>query len=101
MSQQRNTMVRKLSLPLSKAILVICLLSRTLCAQTPLSSPPKADSTVILNARVADGTGRPLRKASVRIVGDHIARIGNFKPEDRDRVVDAKGLVLAPGFIDI
>jgi len=94
-------MIRKLSLRLSKAMFVICLLSRTLCAQTPPASPPKADSTVILNARVADGTGESLRKANVRIVGDRIARIGNFKPEHKDRVIDAKGLVLAPGFIDI
>src|SRR5882724_10504040 len=101
MPRQRNTMIRKLSLRLSKAMFVICLLSRTLCAQTPPASPPKADSTVILNARVADGTGKSLRKANVRIVGDRIARIGNFKPEHKDRVIDAKGLVLAPGFIDI
>jgi N-acyl-D-amino-acid deacylase len=36
---------------------------------------------------VADGTGKPLRKANVRIIGDLL--------------VEAKGLVLAPGFIDI
>src|SRR6267143_524519 len=101
MSRQRNTVICNLSLPVSKAMFVICLLSHTLCAQTPPASPPKADSTVILNARVADGTGKSLRKTNVRIVGDRIAQIGNFKPEHKDRVIDAKGLVLAPGFIDI
>ena len=87
--------------PFLNASLVICLLSGALGAQTPPASSPNGESTVILNARVADGTGKPLRKASVRIVGDHIVRIGNFKPEHKDRVIDAKGLVLAPGFIDI
>src|SRR6267143_1279708 len=101
MSRQRNTVICNLSLPVSKAMFVICLLPHTLCAQTPPASPPKADSTVILNARVADGTGKSLRKTNVRIVGDRIAQIGNFKPEHKDRVIDAKGLVLAPGFIDI
>jgi N-acyl-D-aspartate/D-glutamate deacylase len=58
-------------------------------------------STIIINAQVADGTGAPLRKANVRITDDRIAAIGDFKPAASDRVIDAEGLVLAPGFIDI
>src|SRR6185436_19434208 len=58
-------------------------------------------STVIVNAQVADGTGAPLRKESVRITDDRIAAIGTFEPARGDEVIDAKGLVLAPGFIDI
>jgi len=58
-------------------------------------------STVIINAQVADGTGTPLRKASVRITDDRIAAIGDFKPSADDGVIDAQGLVLAPGFIDV
>lgn len=93
--------MRKWTSPLSKAMLMICLFSRILCAQTLPAPSPNDQPTVIVNARVADGTGKPLRKASVRIVGDHIVRIGDFKPEKNDRIIDAKGLVLAPGFIDI
>ena len=63
--------------------------------QTPLPT------TVILNAKVADGTGAPLRNANVRISGDHIVRVGDFKPDKDERTIDAKGLVLAPGFVDI
>jgi N-acyl-D-amino-acid deacylase len=62
--------------------------------------PPRA-STLILNAQIADGTGAPLRMANLRIVGKRIARIGDIKPASGDRVMDARGLVLAPGFIDL
>lgn len=58
-------------------------------------------TVVILNAQLVDGTGKPPRKGNVRITGDHIAKIGNFRPTKREEVIDAKGLVLAPGFIDI
>jgi N-acyl-D-amino-acid deacylase len=65
------------------------------------SSQDKSPSTVIINAQVADGTGAPLRDLSVRISGDRIVTVGNFKPNKDEQIIDAKGLVLAPGFIDI
>jgi N-acyl-D-amino-acid deacylase len=58
-------------------------------------------STVIVNAQVADGTGAPLQQVNLRIEGDRIAEVGKFKPRKGERVIDAPGLVLAPGFIDI
>ena len=64
-------------------------------------SQQKPESTVILNAEVADGTGGPLRKVTVRISDDRIVNVGDFKPKEGERTLDAKGLVLSPGFIDI
>jgi N-acyl-D-amino-acid deacylase len=61
----------------------------------------KSATTVIINAQIADGTGGPLRKANVRISGDRIVTIGSFKPKNGEQTIDAKGLVLSPGFIDI
>src|SRR5262249_55844322 len=62
------------------------------------ATPPK--TFVIVGADVADGSGGPLFKANVRVVGDRIGRIGDFQPDSGEQVIDGKGLVLAPGFID-
>lgn len=55
----------------------------------------------VVGARVADGSGGPLTAATVEVCGDTISRVGAFAPAAGDRVVDGRGLVLAPGFIDI
>ena len=96
-------MIRKLSSPLLNAILLVCLSASAVHAQTPPVAERKVrvKTTVIINAQVADGTGKRLRKANVRLYGDRILRVGDFKPEKGERVIDAKGFVLAPGFIDI
>jgi N-acyl-D-amino-acid deacylase len=78
---------------------LFALLALSFVSSAIAQTPPQP--IVIVGAKIADGTGAPLRKASVRIVGDRIARIGRFKPEKGDRVINAEGLVLAPGFIDI
>ena len=59
-----------------------------------------AASVLIVNAVVVDGTGAPRRPAAVRLNGDRIAQVGALSLAPGETVVDAKGLVLAPGFID-
>ena len=59
-----------------------------------------AASVLIVNALVVDGTGAPRRAAAVRVRGDRIAEVGALTPAPGESVFDAKGLVLAPGFID-
>lgn len=63
---------------------------------------PQGDSTSLLIAggTVIDGTGARGRRADVRIVGDTIAEVGNLTPRAGERVIDARGLAVAPGFID-
>ena len=54
----------------------------------------------IVNGRIIDGTGNPWYRGNLWISGDTIAAIGGPKGE-ADRVIDAHGMVVAPGFIDI
>lgn len=49
---------------------------------------------------VIDGTGAPGRPADVAVEGGRIAAVGPGLPGQADRVIDATGLVVAPGFID-
>jgi len=79
----------------------VLLLSAIAFAGVLASSQEKSASTVIFNGQVADGTGAPLRKVNVRISDDRIVRVGEFQPQKGEVLIDAKGLVLAPGFIDI
>lgn len=56
---------------------------------------------VITNARIVDGTGAPARVADVGLRNGRIARIGRIAPAEARQRLDATGLVLAPGFIDV
>ncbi len=64
-----------------------------------------ADTTVLItNGRVVDGTGNPWFFGDVALSGDRIAAIapaGRFDPAHAAEVVDAAGMVVCPGFIDI
>ena len=57
-------------------------------------------SSLIVRALLVDGTGAPAQQASVRIEGDRIVGLGDLAPLPSETVIDAGGLVLAPGFID-
>jgi N-acyl-D-amino-acid deacylase len=57
---------------------------------------------ILKNGFVVDGTGAPWYKADIAIDGEIISDIGHDLPASKsDKVIDAKGLVVAPGFIDM
>jgi len=71
-------------------------------AQKSSPSPPRADFDVIIQGgTVYDGTGAEPRQIDVAIRGDRIAALGDFKSAKAKTVVDAKGLAVAPGFINM
>lgn len=56
---------------------------------------------VILNGTVYDGSGEKPYTADIGIIGDQIAEIGHLSRSASKRKVEAKGLAVAPGFIDM
>ena len=58
-------------------------------------------SILIRGGSLIDGTGRPARIADLRIRGHRIVAIGELRPRRGEVVIEARGKVVAPGFIDI
>ncbi|MBM3994967.1 MAG: D-aminoacylase [Planctomycetes bacterium] len=86
-------MRRWLMLPL----LALCLL--IIPITTAAQDEPEFD-LVIRNGNIVDGTGNPWFHADVAITGNKIVALGRIDRNGK-RVIDAKGLVVAPGFIDM
>jgi len=56
---------------------------------------------VIANGHIIDGTGSPWYAGDVAITSGRIAAIGNLAHASRKRTIDAHGMIVAPGFIDM
>ena len=56
---------------------------------------------LIRNGHVVDGTGNPWFAADVAVSGDRVAAIGDLREAHAKREIDAKGRIVAPGFIDM
>ncbi len=68
-------------------------------ARTPRPSPPL--DILILHGHVVDGTGNPWIAADVGIRAGRIVAIGDLRGAQARRTLDATGLVVAPGFVDM
>jgi len=55
---------------------------------------------IVRNGRVVDGTGRPAFMAEVAVRDGRIVRVGNVAGT-ASRTIDARGMIVAPGFIDL
>jgi N-acyl-D-amino-acid deacylase len=68
----------------------------------PLSAQRRATFDIIIRGgTVYDGTGRPGARADVGIRGDRIAAIGNLASATAATIIDASGMAVAPGFINM
>src|SRR2546430_16924938 len=65
------------------------------------TSKPQSFDVIIKGGTIYDGTGRAPVKADVGIKGDRIAAVGNLSRANAPTIVDANGLAVAPGFINM
>jgi N-acyl-D-amino-acid deacylase len=70
-------------------------------AFVPLSAGAQQYDLLIVGGQVIDGTGNPWRYADVGVRDGRIVAVGDLSGTSADRVIDARGKVVAPGFIDI
>ena len=66
-----------------------------------LHTQQPAFDLLIRNARVYDGMGNPWIRADVGVAGDRITAVGTLDQAVAKRTIEANGLSLAPGFIDV
>ena len=92
---------------LSLAIWLVCALSLAMGVSfaadnaKPRSASGVVYDVVIVNGKVIDGSGNPWFYADVAVKGGKIVKIGRVDPKSGKKVIDAKGLAVSPGFIDL
>lgn len=75
-----------------------------LCVLTLLSALPASAADfdlLIQNGKIVDGSGTPWYYGDLAIQGGRISAIGRLDPKRAERVLDARGMIVAPGFIDM
>jgi len=73
----------------------------TLSLNPPARSAQASFDVIIRGGTVYDGTGAPGRRADVGIQGDRIGAIGDLTSVQATSIIDATGLAVAPGFINM
>jgi N-acyl-D-amino-acid deacylase len=87
------------SLPVLVASVAVAL-NAAVPAQQPGAMRPDYD-VLVTGGRVLDGSGNPWFAADIAISGDRIVAVGQLAGAKAGTIIDASGLIVAPGFIDV
>ena len=85
------------------AVCCVALANVLVCATAVFAqlNQSSAYDFIIKNGRIIDGSGNPWVSGDIAISDDRIAKIGKLENSSAKRVIDAHGLIVAPGFIDM
>jgi N-acyl-D-amino-acid deacylase len=87
--------------PVAITFLLLTAFTTLAPSQEKTPAPDAPYDLVIKNGKIVDGTGNPWYYGDVALRGNKIAALGKIPPRPAKREIDAKGLIVAPGFIDM
>jgi N-acyl-D-amino-acid deacylase len=78
-----------------------CLLLFLLVLSANIAQGQEPFDLLLRGGQIVDGSGNPWFQGDVGIRGDRIVAVGHLRDAEAKRIIDATGLTVAPGFIDI
>src|SRR5215510_9099682 len=84
-----------------KRLVIPLVLAAALATPMLLNAQVEGYDIIIMNGRIVDGSGNPWFYGDVAIRGDRIVKIGSVGPARARRRINATGMIVAPGFIDM
>lgn len=79
---------------------LLLILASSIFSFSQLADNPVYD-VIIKNGRIVDGSGNPWISGDIGVRGERIASVGNLEGASAKRIIDAAGLIVSPGFIDM
>ncbi len=84
-----------------KRLVIALVIAAGLATPTLLNAQVEGYDIIIMNGRIVDGSGNPWFYGDVAIRGDRIAKVGQIGPARARRRLNATGMIVVPGFIDM